>query len=45
MGESEPDEWMIDRVDPIGNRAGSPGLFLDAEYGAYLDNFVLTANE
>ena len=45
VGESEPDEWMIDRVDPIGNRAGSPGLFLDAEYGAYLDNFVLTANE
>jgi outer membrane protein assembly factor BamB len=45
VGEPEPDEWMIDRVDPIGNRAGSPGLFLDAEYGAYLDNFVLTAND
>ncbi len=45
VGEPEPDEWMIDRVDPIGNRTGSPGLFLDAEYGAYLDNFVLTANE
>ena len=45
VGEAEPAEWMIDRTDPIGNRTGSPGLFLDAEYGAYLDNFVLTANE
>ena len=44
VGESEPDEWLIDHVDPIGNREGAPGLFLDAEYGAYLDNFVLTAN-
>ena len=44
VGESEPDEWLIDLVDPIGNREGAPGLFLDAEYGAYLDNFVLTAN-
>ena len=44
VGEAEPSEWLIDKVDPIGNREGAPGLFLDAEYGAYLDNFVLTAN-
>ncbi len=42
--DPEPDAWMIDRVDPIGNRSGSPGLFLDAENGAYLDNFILTSN-
>jgi hypothetical protein len=45
VGEPEPGEWMIERVDPIGNHSGSPGLFVDAEHGAYLDNFVLTANE
>jgi hypothetical protein len=45
VGEAEPEEWLIDRVDPIGNRKGAPGLFLSAPQGAYLDNFVLTANE
>jgi outer membrane protein assembly factor BamB len=44
VGEAEPAAWMIDRVDPIGNRQGAPGLFLDAQFGAYLDNFSLTAN-
>lgn len=44
-GESEPAEWLIDRTDPIGNRHGAPGLFLNAPQGAYLDNFVLTAND
>lgn len=45
VGESEPAAWMIDRVDPIGNRNGAPGLFIDAQFGAYLDNFTLTANQ
>ena len=45
VGESEPAAWMIDRVDPIGNRQGAPGLFIDAQFGAYLDNFTLTANQ
>ena len=44
VGEAEPAAWMIDRVDPIGNRRGAPGLFLDAQFGAYLDNFTLTVN-
>jgi hypothetical protein len=42
--DPEPASWLIDRVDPIGNREGAPGLFIDAEFGAYLDNFSLTAN-
>jgi hypothetical protein len=42
--EAEPAAWMIDRVDPIGLREGAPGLFIDAQFGAYLDNFKLTAN-
>ena len=34
---------MIDKTDPIGNRQGAPGLFIDAQFGAYLDNFVADA--
>jgi len=45
VGSPEPQAWMIERVDPIGNRQGAPGLFLDAEFGVYLDNFALTANQ
>ena len=44
VGEAEPAAWMIDKTDPIGNVQGAPGLFLDAQFGAYLDNFVLTKN-
>ena len=44
-GDPEPAAWLIDKTDPIGNRQGAPGLFLDAQFGAYLDNFALTANE
>jgi outer membrane protein assembly factor BamB len=44
-GEAEPAQWLIDKTDPIGNRQGAPGLFVDAEFGAYLDNFKITANQ
>jgi len=44
-GEPEPEAWLIDKVDPIGEREGSPGLFLDAEFGVDLDNFSLTRNQ
>ena len=43
-GEPEPAAWLIEKTDPIGNRNGAPGLFLDAQFGAYLDNFSLAAN-
>ena len=45
VGETEPAAWQIDKTDPIGNRQGAPGLFIDAQYGVYLDNFSLAANE
>jgi outer membrane protein assembly factor BamB len=45
VGEAEPAAWMIERVDPIGNRHGAPGLFIDAQFGAYLDNFKLSKND
>jgi hypothetical protein len=45
VGEPEPSSWMIDHLDPIGNRQGAPGLYLNADFGAYLDNFALSANQ
>jgi hypothetical protein len=44
VGEPEPSAWIVERVDPSGNREGAPGLFLDAQFGAYLDNFKIYAN-
>ena len=29
-GEPEPAKWIIERVDPIGNLEGSPGIYADA---------------
>jgi outer membrane protein assembly factor BamB len=44
-GQPEPAAWMIDKIDPIGNQHGAPGFFVDAEFGAYLDNLKLAANQ
>jgi outer membrane protein assembly factor BamB len=44
-GQPEPAEWMIDKTDGLGNTHGAPGFFVDAEFGAYLDNLKLTANQ
>ena len=44
QGGPEPAAWLIDKTDPIGNRQGAPGLFLDAQFGAQLDNFSVTPN-
>ena len=45
VGTPEPAAWMIDKTDPIGNTQGAPGLFIDAQFGAHLDNFSLTRNQ
>jgi outer membrane protein assembly factor BamB len=44
VGSAEPAEWMLDMTDPIGNREGAPGFFIDAQFGAYIDNLVITQN-
>ena len=44
-GEAEPAQWAIDKTDPIGNRQGAPGFIADAEFGAYIDNIKVTANQ
>jgi len=44
-GQPEPQAWLIDKVDPIGNRQGAPGLFAAAQFGAYFDNLQITPNQ
>src|SRR5262249_47539425 len=44
-GEAEPAQWTIEKIDPNGNRQGAPGLFVDAEFGAYIDNLKLQQNQ
>jgi hypothetical protein len=44
-GQPEPATWMIEKLDRIGNRKGAPGFFIDADYGAAIDNIKVTANQ
>jgi hypothetical protein len=37
--------WPIDRIDPIPNKQGSPGIFADAQFGVYFDNLKVTPNQ
>jgi outer membrane protein assembly factor BamB len=43
--QPEPDAWTIEKIDPIGNHKGAPGFFIDAEFGAYLDNIKVAKNQ
>jgi outer membrane protein assembly factor BamB len=45
VGQPEPAAWLIDKVDPDGHRQGAPGMFIDAQFGAHLDNFRLSPNQ
>lgn len=42
--DPEPDKWLIDRVDPIPNKQGSPGIYADAPFEVFLDNIKVTWN-
>ena len=44
-GQPEPAAWTIEKIDPIGNHKGAPGFFIDAEFGAYIDNIKVSANQ
>lgn len=45
--ESEPAAWMIEKIDSIGNKQGSPGIFGNASQGAeiYFDNMKVYSNK
>lgn len=44
-GEPEPAQWLVERVDPIGNRQGAPGIYADAPFEVYFDNLKVTSNQ
>ncbi len=44
-GEAEPVAWMIERIDPIPNRQGAPGIFGNALAEIYFDNIKVYPNK
>ncbi|MCC6589504.1 MAG: PQQ-binding-like beta-propeller repeat protein [Bryobacterales bacterium] len=44
VSDPEPDKWLIERVDPIGNHHGAPGIYADAPFEVYFDNIKVSAN-
>ena len=44
-GEPEPSAWMIERIDPIPNRQGAPGIFGNGLAELYFDNIKVYANK
>ena len=44
VGEAEPTPWMIERVDPIPNRQGAPGIYGSALSELYFDNVKVYRN-
>jgi outer membrane protein assembly factor BamB len=45
VGETEPAAWMIERVDPIPNRQGAPGIFGNGLAEIYFDNLKVYKNQ
>jgi outer membrane protein assembly factor BamB len=43
--ENEPAAWMIERIDPIPNRQGAPGVFGNALSEVYFDNLKVYSNK
>jgi outer membrane protein assembly factor BamB len=44
VGEAEPQNWLIEKVDPVGNRHGSAGIFADATNEVFFDNIKVVPN-
>ncbi len=42
--EPEPAEWTVERIDPIPNREGSPGLYANAINEVFFDNLEVKEN-
>ena len=45
VNESEPAAWMVERIDPIPNRQGAPGIFGNGLAELYFDNIKVYANK
>jgi outer membrane protein assembly factor BamB len=42
--DAEPDKWLLEKMDPMGNKEGAPGIYADAPFEVMLDNLKVTAN-
>ncbi len=45
VGQPEPAAWLIEKVDRIGHRHGSPGLYGDGISDVMFDNFKVYRNQ
>jgi outer membrane protein assembly factor BamB len=45
VSDPEPTAWMIERIDPIPNRQGAPGIFGNGLAELYFDNIKVYANK
>ena len=45
VGEAEPAAWLIEKIDTIPNRQGSPGIYSDAPFEVFFDNLKVTSNK
>lgn len=45
VGEPEPSAWLVERIDPIPNRQGAPGIFGNGLAELYFDNIKVYANK
>ena len=43
--EEEPATWSVERVDPIPNRQGSPGIYANAPFEIFFDNLKVMPNQ
>lgn len=45
VGDAEPANWTIEKIDTIPNKQGSPGIFADAPNEVFFDNLKVTSNK
>ena len=44
VSEPEPSEWTLEKIDPIPNLQGSPGIYADAPAEIFFDNLEVKHN-
>lgn len=44
VSETEPERWLVEKVDKNGNKQGSPGLYADAPFEVFFDNLKVAGN-
>jgi outer membrane protein assembly factor BamB len=43
--DPEPADWILERIESLGNRQGSAGIFADAPNEIFIDNIKVTPNK